>query len=35
MTFQIRTEPSNHSFDVEPGETLLAAALRQLSLIHI
>jgi CDP-4-dehydro-6-deoxyglucose reductase, E3 len=29
MTFQIRTEPGNHSFDVEPGETLLAAALRQ------
>ena len=29
MSFHIRTEPSHHSFDVEQGETLLAAALRQ------
>jgi CDP-4-dehydro-6-deoxyglucose reductase, E3 len=29
MSLQVRTEPGNHSFDVEPGETLLAAALRQ------
>ena len=29
MSFQIRTEPGGHSFTVEPGETLLAAALRQ------
>ncbi len=29
MPFQIRTDPDNHSFSVEPGETLLAAALRQ------
>jgi CDP-4-dehydro-6-deoxyglucose reductase len=29
MSFQIRTEPGNHSFSVEPGETVLSAALRQ------
>jgi CDP-4-dehydro-6-deoxyglucose reductase len=29
MSFQIRTEPGEHRFTVEPGETLLAAALRQ------
>ncbi len=29
MSFEIRTEPDNHQFSVEPGETLLAAALRQ------
>ncbi len=29
MSFQIRTEPGDHRFTVEPGETLLAAALRQ------
>lgn len=29
MSLQVRTEPGHHSFDVEPGETLLAAALRQ------
>lgn len=29
MSYQIRTEPGGHHFTVEPGETLLAAALRQ------
>ncbi|CRI63553.1 putative Ferredoxin--NAD(+) reductase [Thiocapsa sp. KS1] len=29
MSFKIRTLPAEHRFDVEPGETLLAAALRQ------
>jgi CDP-4-dehydro-6-deoxyglucose reductase len=29
MSFQIRTEPGHHSFSVEPGETVLSAALRQ------
>ena len=29
MSFQARTEPGDHAFTVEPGETLLAAALRQ------
>ncbi|WP_373508405.1 CDP-6-deoxy-delta-3,4-glucoseen reductase [Thiocapsa sp.] len=29
MSFKIRTLPAEHCFDVEPGETLLAAALRQ------
>lgn len=29
MSFQIRTERSDHRFDAEPGETVLAAALRQ------
>jgi CDP-4-dehydro-6-deoxyglucose reductase len=29
MIFKIRTLPTEHNFEVEPGETLLAAALRQ------
>jgi len=29
MSFKVRTEPGNHLFDVAPGETVLAAALRQ------
>ncbi len=28
MTFKIRVQPSGHEFSVEPGETVLAAALR-------
>lgn len=27
MSFNVRTEPGGHAFDVEPGESLLAAAL--------
>lgn len=29
MSFEIRTEPGDHGFTAEPGETLLTAALRQ------
>ena len=29
MSFQIRTEPADQRFDAAPGETILAAALRQ------
>ncbi len=29
MSFKVCTEPGNHAFAVEPGETILAAALRQ------
>ena len=29
MSFNVRTEPGNHAFEVAPGETILAAALRQ------
>src|SRR5690606_31909347 len=29
MSYQIIIKPSNHTFTVEPGETILAAALRQ------
>ncbi len=29
MNFNVRTEPGNHAFQVSPGETILAAALRQ------
>ena len=29
MSFQIRTEPADHQFNCEPGETILTAALRQ------
>ncbi len=29
MSFNVRTEPGNHAFEVAPGETVLAAALRQ------
>lgn len=29
MNFKVRTEPADHGFTVEPGETVLAAALRQ------
>lgn len=29
MSFKVRTEPRDHLFDVEDGETVLAAALRQ------
>ena len=40
MTFDIQTQPAGRHFQVEGGETLLEAALRQgivlpLSLIHI
>ena len=29
MSFKVRTEPGSHAFEVGPGETILAAALRQ------
>jgi CDP-4-dehydro-6-deoxyglucose reductase, E3 len=29
MSFSVRTQPGNHAFEVAPGETVLAAALRQ------
>ena len=29
MNFQVRTEPAGHQFSVEPGETILTAALRR------
>ena len=29
MSFNVRTEPGNHAIEVAPGETILAAALRQ------
>jgi len=29
MNFKVRTEPVNHDFEVAPGETVLAAALRE------
>ncbi|MCU0835113.1 MAG: CDP-6-deoxy-delta-3,4-glucoseen reductase [Chromatiaceae bacterium] len=29
MSFQVQTQPRGHKFQVEPGETVLAAALRQ------